>query len=125
MKSKTSCFSKTIFRKNITHFWPIWCLFLLFYLFIMPFSEFIGYLGEKAGYDTGKTLAEKMAESILIPETVQIVFNPVILLIFSLIAAGAVFSYLYTSRASYTMHAFPVTRTSLFITNYVSGLLFL
>lgn len=100
MKSKTSCFSKTIFRKNITHFWPIWCLFLLFYLFIMPFSEFIGYLGEKAGYDTGKTLAEKMAESILIPETVQIVFNPVILLIFSLIAAGAVFSYLYTSRAS-------------------------
>ncbi len=52
MKSKTSCFSKTIFRKNITHFWPIWCLFLLFYLFIMPFSEFIGYLGEKAGYDT-------------------------------------------------------------------------
>ncbi|MDE6904493.1 hypothetical protein [Roseburia sp. 1XD42-69] len=125
MKSKTSCFSKTIFRKNITHFWPIWCLFLLFYLFIMPFSEFIGYLGEKAGYDTGKTLAEKMAESILIPETIQIVFNPVILLIFSLIAAGAVFSYLYTSRASYTMHAFPVTRTSLFITNYVSGLLFL
>ncbi len=125
MKSKTSCFNKTIFRKNITHFWPIWCLFLLFYLFIMPFSEFIRYLGEKAGYDTGKTLAEKMAESILIPETVQIVFNPVILLIFSLIAAGAVFSYLYTSRASYTMHAFPVTRTSLFITNYVSGLLFL
>lgn len=125
MKSKTSCFSKTIFRKNITHFWPIWCLFSLWYLFMLPFREFINYLSLKGGYDTGKTLAEKAEASVIIPETIQIIYNPVILYIFALIVAGAVFSYLYTSRAAYTMHAFPVTRTSLYITNYLSGLLFL
>lgn len=125
MKSKTSCFSKTIFRKNITHYWPIWCLISLWYLFLMPFTEFINYLLEKGEYDAARTLAERMEKSVVIPEVTQVIFNPVVLFIFALIAAGAVFSYLYTSRASYTMHAFPVTRTSLFITNYVSGLLFL
>ncbi|MCM1256709.1 MAG: hypothetical protein NC307_02530 [Roseburia sp.] len=125
MKSKTSCFSKTIFRKNITHFWPIWSLLLLFYLFILPFMEFTNYLETKGGYDTVKTLAQQMEESILIPEVMQIITSPGLLFVFSLVAAGAVFSYLYTSRSANTMHAFPVTRTSLFITNYISGLLFL
>ena len=37
MKSKTSCFNKTIFLKNITHFWPIWLMILLWNVFIMPF----------------------------------------------------------------------------------------
>lgn len=125
MKSKTSCFSKTIFRKNFTHFWPIWSLLLLFYFFLLPFSEFVCYLEEKGGFDAGKSLAQRMEESVLLPEVTQVVVNPVVLFLFSLIVAGAMFSYLYTSRAAYTMHAFPVTRTSLFLSNYLSGLLFL
>lgn len=125
MKSKTSCFSKTIFRKNITHFWPIWSLLLLFYIFMLPFMEFTNYLEAKGGYDTVKTLAQQMEESVLIPELMQVIISPGLLFVFSLITAGAVFSYLYTSRSANTMHAFPVTRTSLFITNYISGLLFL
>ena len=28
MKSKTSCFNATIFKKNITHYWPIWLVYL-------------------------------------------------------------------------------------------------
>lgn len=125
MKSKTSCFSKTIFRKNITHFWPIWSLLLIFYLFLLPFMEFVNYLETKGGFDAGKSLAQRMEESVLLPELTQMVINPTLLFLFSLIVAGALFSYLYTSRAAYTMHAFPVTRTSLFFSNYLSGLLFL
>ena len=125
MKSKTSCFSKTIFRKNITHFWPIWSLLLIFYLFLLPFMEFVNYLETKGGFDAGKSLAQRMEESVLLPELTQMVINPTLLFLFSLIVAGALFSYLYTSRAAYTMHAFPVTRTSLFFSNCLSGLLFL
>ena len=37
MKSKTSCFNKTIFNKNFTHFWPIWLIVMGWNLFILPF----------------------------------------------------------------------------------------
>ncbi len=33
MQSGTSCFNKTIFKKNITHFWPIWGIYLVFLLY--------------------------------------------------------------------------------------------
>ena len=29
MRSKTSCFNKTIFKKNLTRFAPVWCLYTL------------------------------------------------------------------------------------------------
>ena len=32
-KSETSCFNKTIFKKNITRFWPIWALYLAILFF--------------------------------------------------------------------------------------------
>ena len=33
MKSKTSCFNKTIFRKNMTRFWPVWAVYLAYLFF--------------------------------------------------------------------------------------------
>ena len=35
MQSGTSCFNKTIFKKNITHFWPIWGIYLVFLLYAL------------------------------------------------------------------------------------------
>ena len=35
MKSKTSCFNKTIFRKNVTRFWPVWAVYLAYLFFNM------------------------------------------------------------------------------------------
>ncbi len=127
MKSKTSCFNKAIFKKNVTHFWPIWAVLLLFYLFLYPFMIYNVFkqLSNSNATNYSLTFEEIVEQSILLPELTQVFVNPVFLFFITLIAAGAVFSYLYTSRAAYTIHALPVTRKSLFITNYLSGLAFL
>ena len=49
----------------------------------------------------------------------------VLAVIFGLLAAMAVFSYLDASRSACMMHALPLRREGLFLTNYLSGLLFL
>ena len=38
MKSKTSCFNKTIFKKNLTLYWPIWVAYLLYMVASVPVS---------------------------------------------------------------------------------------
>lgn len=124
MKSKTSCFNKTVFLKNITHFWPIWLIILLWNVFIMPFMIYNDSMQYKYMTDlTQKDLEMQKASDIL--GIVSVYCNPVILFIFAVIAVMAVFSYLYNTRAVNAMHSFPVTRTELFFTNYLSGLLFL
>ena len=38
MKSKISCFNKTIFKKNLTLYWPLWTAWLLLLLAAVPVS---------------------------------------------------------------------------------------
>ena len=124
MKSKTSFFNKTIFVKNITHFWPIWIMILLWNLFIMPFMIYNQSLAYRFtdGW-SAKDLAQRRIDDIL--GIVDVYMNPAILFIFSVVAVMAVFSYLYNARSANAIHALPVTRGELFLTNYISGLLFL
>lgn len=124
MKSKTSCFNKTIFFKNITHFWPIWMLILAWNLFVLPFMIYNSSQQYKLMNDIGKEELERsMSNDIL--SLVSVYINPIVLFIFSVVAVMAVFSYLYQARSANTIHALPVTRKELFFTNYISGLLFL
>lgn len=41
MKSKTSCFNKTIFLKNMTRFWPVWAVYLAYLFFNMTVRMFL------------------------------------------------------------------------------------
>lgn len=123
MKSKTSYFNKTIFKKNITHFWPIWLIILIWNLFIMPFMIYNSSFSYRS-----MDMASQEIEQMRINDIISISYayaNPVVLFIFSTVAVMAVFSYLYNARSANTIHALPVTRKSLFLTNYISGLLFL
>lgn len=124
MKSKTSCFNKTIFLKNITHFWPIWLIILGWNLFVLPFMLYNYSLGYT---DADKTSPKgfEAAQICDIASAIDDYASPGFIFIFSVLAVMAVFSYLYNSRAAYTMHALPVTRKELFVTGYISGLLFL
>ena len=36
MKSKISFFNKTIFKKNVTLYWPIWALYTLILIIAQP-----------------------------------------------------------------------------------------
>lgn len=124
MKSKTSYFNKTVFKKNFTHFWPIWLVILAWNLFILPFMIYNSSLSYRMMTNmTEKELARSRISDMY--SLISVYTNPAMLFIFSVIAVMAVFSYLYTSRSANAMHAFPVSRKELFITNYISGLLFL
>ena len=41
MQSKISFFNKTIFKKNFTHYWPVWFGYLVICLFEIPFGIYI------------------------------------------------------------------------------------
>lgn len=124
MKQKIFCFNKTIFHKNITQFWPIWLLYTVVCMWMLPFRTYINMnLYEAYGTVTeAERLYIKVSGAI---EGMSVAISPLPIFCFAAASALAVFAYLYSSRCANMMHALPVTRTELFITNYISGLLFL
>lgn len=124
MKSRTSYFNKTIFKKNILHFWPIWVVYTLFLTVMMPLRIFV------TTTDTANTYAETMTElkALKIEQFVYAMQDSgMALWVFSMavVCAMALFYYMYSARSCHMIHALPVNRTQLYVTNYVSGLLFM
>ena len=124
MKSKTSCFNKTIFRKNMTRFWPVWAVYLAYLFFNMTVSLFLNTRSRIASLSTASTLSATTRLTALL-ECISSNLPPYVIFFASLVAALTVFSYLFTTRSSYMMHALPVKRSELFVTNFISGFLFL
>ena len=115
MGSVTSCFNLTLFRKNLARFWPIWGLYTLFWVVLLP----VGVLLRRSYWDKGLARA--------FPLDLMDDGNPTLLLavFFGILCAMAVFSYLYSARSVGMLHALPMRREGLFLTNYLSGLAFL
>ena len=121
MRSGTSFFNSTLYRKNMARFWPIWAVYTLIWAFLMPL-QFLTlparYIG--ASDDLAYWL---MRQANIIPQLLTggnfIAFGA------GVVCAMAVFSYLYSARSACMMHALPMDRKSLFFTNYLSGLSFL
>ena len=115
MRSATSYFNFTLFRKNLSRFWPIWGLYGLIWLVLLP----IGLLTD------GDYLT--LARARLIPLQYLDGMSTALFLAagFGILCAMAVFSYLYSSRSVGLLHALPMRREGLFLTNYLSGLAFL
>ena len=115
MRSATSYFNFTLFRKNLSRFWPIWGLYGLIWLVLLP----IGLLTD------GDYLT--LARARLIPLQFLDGMSTALFLAagFGILCAMAVFSYLYSSRSVGLLHALPMRREGLFLTNYLSGLAFL
>ena len=115
MRSATSYFNFTLFRKNLSRFWPIWGLYSLIWLVLLPVN-----LLTDGDYLT-------LARTRLIP--LQFVNGTsaalALAFCFGILCAMAVFSYLYSSRSVGLLHALPMRREGLFLTNYLSGLAFL
>ncbi len=106
MPSVKSYFNPTLFRKNLTRFWPIWGLYLFIWILALP----LNFLNQ--GFEGGYALRTLYTGAGMA-------------LCFGILAAMAVFSYLYNGKSVQLMHSLPVTRETLFLTNYLSGLLFL
>lgn len=111
MQSKTSCFNGTLFRKNLTRFWPLWAL-----------AAFIGAL-----YPLAILLNLARRDwSLTAPEFTQMYYSvvsivPAIDLVYAALCALAVWGYLYSARSVGLMHTLPVRREGIFLTDFLSG----
>lgn len=110
MQSKKYSCNTTILYKNITRFAPVWGLYTLCLI-----------LGIFLVYSNGGTMKEyHYAANIAQLGQIMAIVN----LMYAPIVAQLLFGDLYNSRMCYALHAMPVRRENLLVTNAVSGLLF-
>ena len=112
MKSRTSFFDKTVLKKDLTRFFPLWALYLIGGLLIMHVtSGFYDEYYSNRAYSIARDL-----NTIVAP-----------LGIFSagygFLAAQLLFGDLHNTRLCFGVHAFPLRRENWYLTHTVAGLL--
>jgi ABC-2 type transport system permease protein len=107
MKSKMSFFNPTLLKKNIGRFAPAWALLLV--VLFLSVSQFLVF---------------EFTETPPITLGGMRSFGAIAAFVCAIVFATLLFRYLHNTGAGYAMHAFPMTRSCLFVTNLISGLLF-
>lgn len=110
MKSRTSSFHKTIFKKNLTRFAPVWGVYLLCLLLGLGMMYMEGRDSAKVNF----WFANNMAACINVMGLVNLFFGPLM--------AMLLFGDLFNPRMCNALHAMPLRRESYFLTNVLSGL---
>ena len=115
MQSRTSYFNPTLFRKNLTRFWPLWGL-----------ASFLGALFPLALLL--QLLRSSYNPALTAPEFTGMYYGvvsyalPILSLVYAVLCAMAVWNYLYSARSVGLMHTLPIRREGIFLTNFLSGL---
>ncbi|MEG0779770.1 MAG: ABC transporter permease subunit [Oscillospiraceae bacterium] len=117
MRSVTSFFNPTLFRKNLSRFWPLWALYGTIWLFMMPVAQFVQLHNRYSPYTRLDIQRDVLGMGLGGGLTLAL-FAGVLL-------AMALFSYLCTARSVGLMHTLPIRREAVFCTNYLSGLFML
>ncbi len=115
MKSKASYLNTAIINENFKRFWPITAVATVFWFLFGPFQMMLPSL-----YGNMPQLSY-MAQDVIYKHISagSIILN----LALPVALSVACFGYLHKSSSSNVMHAIPATRASLFVSNYLSGLL--
>ena len=114
MQSKTSFFNRTLFRKNLSRYWPLW-----------GFASFVGFLAPAAALVRLAQSGSMSVEPLVVREGYYYLLGnavPIVSLVYAILCAMAVWSYLYNPRSVGMMHSLPIRREGLFLTNLLSGL---
>lgn len=120
MKSGTSFFNTTLFRKNLTRYWPVWALYAVVWIYALP-VRCITIVTRNQQWMGETPIKQVQAFANDIPNTLE-GFGTFMAFAFGVLAAMGVFSYLYNNRAAGMIHSLPMRREGLFLTNYLSGL---
>ncbi len=120
MKSGTSYFNPTLFQKNLTRYWPIWALYALIWVYALP-VRCITIVSRNQLWMGETPVKQVQAFANGIPDLLE-GFGTVMAFCFGVLAAMAMFSFLYNNRSAGMMHTLPVRREGLFLTAYLSGL---
>ena len=119
MRSGTSFFDWTVFKKTVCRFWPLWGAYFAVWLVMLPLNGlmFLQMDQHNTGYmeDFAFHMVPEAAPELALQLT----------LVFGVLAAMAVFSHLYNPRSANFFGGLPVRREGLFLTHYLAGLAFL
>ena len=116
MQSRTSFFNGTLFRKNLTRFWPLWGL-ASFVGALFPLALLLQLMRREHFY-----LWNNPLDFTEMYYNVAVYAVPVISLLYAVLCAMMVWSYLYNSRSVGLAHTLPIRREGLFFTNFLSGM---
>ncbi len=113
MQSKTSFFNKTIFRKNLTRFAPVWVL----YIICLVTGLMLVY---------GDSSSRNLHLEYYFPgDMVSLIqLMSVVNIGYALVTAQLLFGDLFQSRMANALHALPLRRETWYGTHVLSGLLF-
>ena len=106
MKLKTSLINKTVLRKDILRYSPIWAFYSLFLLLIL-----FG-MGENSRYSNARNVVDFMPAMTWIN------------LFYGGICGVVLFTDLFNNRLCNALHAFPLRREGWLTTHILSGFLF-
>lgn len=113
MRSKTSFFNATLFRKDLSRFWPLWGMAsfggALFPLAML--TEWLRHRVTMAPLEFTSHYYEVVSYAV-----------PIVMLCYSVLCAMAVWGYLYNGRSVGLMHTLPIRREGLFVTHTLAGL---
>ena len=120
MRSGTSFFNATIYKKTVFRFWPLWAVILVFWGMLLPMDGLMAIQNAAAYGDTyGYHYVADFAGALGEYGTQPAVFFAVV---FGLLAAMAVCSHLYSAKSANFMGALPIKREGLFLSHYAAGL---
>ena len=107
MKSRTSFFNKTVFKKDLTRFAPAWgvCTILMLLALISMADRSYAYYR-----------LQNVRDSITVMSWLNLIYAAVV--------AQLLFGDLFQSRMCNALHALPLRRESWFGTHVVSGMAF-
>ena len=125
MKSKISLFNKAVFKRNIRGNIALWLGIVAIYLVALPMYVYMELTAWWVSADLSADMLQEYRVHQMITHIWRMRMFGAVFVIAAVVVAVVVFSYLFTGRNTNMMHTFPVTRMSLFCTNYATGLLFL
>lgn len=114
MKSKISFFNAGIFKSMLKRFWPLWTAYFAVWFMCLPLPLLVARLqGVKESAVTVVTAAMKTSVEVSVVSG----------FLMGILAAMAVFGFLYNSRSCGMIASTPVRREAVFCSAYLAGAL--
>lgn len=110
MKSKTSLFNKGVSLNLLKRYWPLWAGYFVLLLLVTPAA-----LSGRAD----RLAPGEMLNYTLLSTGVDVVY---ISMVVGVLAAMAMFNYLYSTKSCGMMNMLPIRRETMFITAFLTGL---
>ena len=117
MTSKISCFEPAVFRRSLRRTAPLWGLWLFLLMLMLPLRLYSTYADSQMALTS---ISWRLQSEIL---EMGAVGTHAFGFLYGLAAAWLLFFWLFRTNSAYFYASLPVRRETLFLTNYLTGLL--